>query len=772
MSGQAPRRGSTILAALRAEAGYLGGSRWDLTVMWLLPLLTFVVAASMFWQGSFRQIPVAVIDHDHSALSRVVLEAVLADPRLRLMPVGDDDAQASAELRAARLFAVLPLPAGLERAAVRREDIRVELGFNASYQTVASQGAQALQGDAQSAIREFVAARTPLQGVTAIHHGGPRVQITQVGNGQASFERFLEPLMLAGILHLLLSCAVVGQVGRVLKEPGGLRWAQAGFAAMLARLLIRMAWPTLVFMGWFAMIPLWLSAVRGWPVNGHLWMWLLGQWALCGATSAIAALLVAATRDIDTAFSISTVYAGSAITYSNGTLPILHASAFTRGWSEVLPFTHYLAIQNQQFVMGSDAVASLGSLLYLLLTMLFALLLATWLWTRTARKPPAAEGLMRCGPTPDEGRVGVAMLATLTSIARARPLISLAVLSVLLYGFYYPQAYRSEVSVKLPVAVVDQDHSVWSRQLIRALDDTRAVHVSSTAGDPAPAMRQLRNGQVDGVVVISPHLEGTVLDSRAGGLAIYVPAAWLVRARDIGAAASAAIASVAGEVAEPALAAIHHRAGGVNIRLVPMYNRADGYGGYVVPAVAAVILHQTLLFATAMLIALRREQSAGWRMRAGGLLGCWLGLVLIGCLTGGFLYGFVFWFQDFPRMGNPWALLLALPLFVATVAALGLWLGSFFERSDRAVQVLAGTSVLLFFLGGVSWPLFAMPSWLAWLSSWLTTTVGMQLLVQLSSDGASLTESWPWLWRLAGLCLLLMAAAGWRLIDRKATCPD
>lgn len=755
-----------VAAALGREAGYLRRSRWDLVVMGLLPLLSFVVAAAMFWQGGLRQIPVAVVDHDHSALSRAVLEAVMADPRLRLVPVADVDARAAAGLRAARLFAVLPLPAGLERAAVRQTSARLQVGYNAAYQTVASQAAAALQGDTQTVIRRFTAERTGLSGLGAVRLDLPRIQISQVGNGQVSFERFLEPLMLAGILHLLLSCAVVGQLGRVLKEPGGLAWASADFATMLGRLLIRMSWPVLIFMLWFALIPLWLHGVRGWPVNGHLWMWLLGQWGLCGATASIAAVLVAASRDIDTAFSISTVYAGSAITYSNGTLPILHASAFTRGWSHVLPFTSYLKIQNQQFVIGSDAWVSLAPLGYLLAVALAGLLLSAGLWTWIARRPPRPEGPLPCGPAPDETRVGGAMLATLSSIGRARPLISLAVLSVLLYGFYYPQAYRSQVSVKLPVAVVDQDHSTWSRQLVRALDDSRAVQVVSTLDDTAAALDQLRNDAVDGVVLIAPHVQAAVQHGGPGGLAIYVPAAWLVRARDIGAAASAAVAAVAGGAADPLLDAVHHPAAAVHVDLVPMFNRSDGYGGYVVPAVVAVILHQTLLFATAMLVALRREQSPRWRMRAGGLLGCWLALCLIGCLTGGFLYGFVFWFQDFPRMGQPLLLALALPLFVATVTALGLWLGSFFERSDRVVQVLAGTSVLLFFMGGISWPLFAMPGWLAGLSHLLTTTVGMQLLVQLSSDGARLNEVWPWLLSLLALGVALMAAAAWRLIER------
>jgi ABC-2 type transport system permease protein len=75
-----------------------------------------------------------------------------------------------------------------------------------------------------------------------------------------------------------------------------------------------------------------------------------------------------------------------------------------------------------------------------------------------------------------------------------------------------------------------------------------------------------------------------------------------------------------------------------------------------------------------------------------------------------FFFGFVFWFQDYPRAGNIPSLLLCAPMFSATVSALGLLVGSAFERHERSMQILAGTSIPFFFLAGLSWPHFAMPA--------------------------------------------------------------
>ena len=41
------------------------------------------------------------------------------------------------------------------------------------------------------------------------------------------------------------------------------------------------------------------------------------------------------------------------------------------------------------------------------------------------------------------------------------------VVGVLLYAFYYPYPYKEEVANKAPAAIVDENHSAMSRQIIQ-----------------------------------------------------------------------------------------------------------------------------------------------------------------------------------------------------------------------------------------------------------------------------------------------------------------
>ena len=80
-----------------------------------------------------------------------------------------------------------------------------------------------------------------------------------------------------------------------------------------------------------------LTLARGWRIEGSLPLIALGQTLFYAATAAIAALLVAVTRETATALSASAVYAGSALAYSGATLPLNGANAFAHIWSNVLP---------------------------------------------------------------------------------------------------------------------------------------------------------------------------------------------------------------------------------------------------------------------------------------------------------------------------------------------------------------------------------------------------------------------------------------------------
>lgn len=750
---------AAFAASLRRELRLLATSGWDLFLLIVLPLLAVCTLAIMFRPGSFNQVPIAVVDSDHSLLSRAIVRTLEATPKLAVTasPVQLDDAMAL--MRADQAYAVVWLPPGLQEHHARHEDDAVVVYFNAAFQTVASQAADAAQGAVLQALANpQIKVLTHLIGLQP-----PKVQVNIVGNPQASFEMFLETLATPLVLAMLLGCAAVYAVGCEWADGSLQSWIAASGQRTLAALLGKLLPYVLVFWLWCVVFTLYMAGLRGWHVAGSLPFLLLVQFVFYAGVGALSAMLVALLKDLDTALSVSAFYLGSGLSFAGATLTLNGSPLFVRLWSAFLPSTSYVQIQEQQWVMASPFSSSMAPLAILLAFVLVPLAVAVPSLTRLARSG-ARQPPLQAPPTPTGWLASLAH--TLRVVLINRPIVLTVLAAVVLYGFYYPSAYSIQTVVKIPVAVVDLDHSPLSRSLLRHLNATRVIQIGTQADSIAHAQQLLREDKVDGVVVITNELEASVLKGEPGGVSVYLKGAYLVRARYIGEALRGAIGGALREIVEP-IASLTHT-GQVGVQQRPLYNTDNGYGSYVVPGVASVILQATLLFGVAMFMGLKRERGP-WHMTHRAFLGTWSAFTLLGSLMAWFFFGFIFWFQDYPRGGNLWGLLVCAPLFAAGVSALGLLVGSLFERHERSMQILAGTSIPVFLLSGLSWPFLAMPPLMVALAKLVPSTTAVPMFVQLNGMGASLSEIAPKVVTLALLALLYGAAAWLRLTHAPAT---
>lgn len=365
-------------------------------------------------------------------------------------------------------------------------------------------------------------------------------------------------------------------------------------------------------------------------------------------------------------------------------------------------------------------------------------------------------------------RVLRALRATLQAVFADPAARAVMIGAVLLYSFFYPAAYRHQVASNLPIAVVDLDHSATSRALVRDIDALRAVRIRARPAQLADARMALDAGQVDGIVLLPAGFERDILRGGSGQVVLLGNGAWLGRASAILSGLAEAITGFAHAqaVRQAAFTGVPHAA---PLRVVqrPLYNTREGYGSSVVPGVAELIVHQTLLLGVGVLLGSRRARlRRRLRFDAATLAGMALAFGLIA--TAGLLYyaGFTAWVQDYPRGGNVPGLAVAIALFASATVAFALFVGSFFTTRERAFQYITGLSIPLFFLSNLSWPAFASPPLLVALAKLLPTTAGINAVVRTQQMGARLPEIGDELVNLALLTLVYGALALVRLHAR------
>jgi len=357
--------------------------------------------------------------------------------------------------------------------------------------------------------------------------------------------------------------------------------------------------------------------------------------------------------------------------------------------------------------------------------------------------------------------MGRAFIATFRAIIGDSTALMLLVGSAILYSFLYPSAYSGEVPSRIPIAVVDRDHSGTSRSLAGKLAALQQAEVVARPASPEDALRWIEDRRASAVVVIPEGFEQRILRGEQGTLALYGNGAYLLRGStalagigaalgDLGREAATDQAMALGAPAPPSLGMIQR----------PLFNTREGYGSAIFPGVAFIIIHQTLLMGMAMLAATMRERQGPLAFAPRALLGIALAFFVIGCANVAYYTGFVFWFQDMPRAaGSIGVLVVASVLFVAATVAGALALASFFKVRERPIQLWIITSVPIYFLAALSWPAEAMPGWLALLARLLPTTPGIHLMVGVNQMGASLADQKTELFNLAALIFLYGAIA-------------
>lgn len=360
---------------------------------------------------------------------------------------------------------------------------------------------------------------------------------------------------------------------------------------------------------------------------------------------------------------------------------------------------------------------------------------------------------------------------TLKDIFVDKGVLLMLIIAPIIYGFFYPWPYSVEVVNHVPVGIIDHDNSALSRTIVRYASASPQIDVETFNSEQA-AKTAIWSGDIAGYMIIPSGLEQQVLSGKAASVSVLGNGGYFILNRNVQLGFLQAVSTVSAgievkkNVAQGAyLPTAAKNTQAVPLQIIPLFNQTQGYGAYVVPAVAILILQQTLLMATAMLIGTWYEESRH-ATSIRGWLGRIMAVSLLSFLVGCFYYGWIFELHDYPRGHNILGSLLFLTLFCPTVATLGCVLGLWFRQRERSLQILIFSSLPIFFLSGYPWPANQLPEALQVIRWLVPTTPGLNTSVQLNQMGASITQVAAGFYALAALWVfyfMLLLLFRWRM---------
>lgn len=363
------------------------------------------------------------------------------------------------------------------------------------------------------------------------------------------------------------------------------------------------------------------------------------------------------------------------------------------------------------------------------------------------------------------------------------PVVVLTVFGgVFFYSFLYPLPYSQQTPREQTLTVVNLDKSQASYQLERMVDATPQVKVVQRNATIEEAKQAFLDKQVSGILVIPEHFHKDLMLGKsttlayAGDASYFLVYGTLVEGLAQAGGTLAAKTKVARLVVdgEPlSLAAKHYSPTGQNLK--PTFNARMGYVDYVVPAVFVLILQQTMLIASGMMVGTQKHGIGYWSHISSFKLIALRSVVLIPIyyLLSMYYFGASFSLHGVNTLAHASELLTLLLPFLLSSCFIGIWLGSITPRRELVTLVVLLSSMPLIFSAGFIWPVEAIPQPIVWASKLFPSTPAIQgflALNQMSAEWRQIASQWTLLW---GQVVVWFLLAWWQLnkAQRHASAP-
>jgi ABC-2 type transport system permease protein len=760
-----------VLLVATRELRWMRRDRLALFLAIGVPIIAFAVLALTFSNAVIRNQKVSVVDADRTATSRVYVQGVASAPGVKVAERSGDLTSAMHAIRSGEAIAAVYIPENFERDYIARKRSQIVVFYNRQYFTPGNNAASSLS----AAIAAATAALPPTNPVrsASFRPGSLVVEQYVLTNPALNFAQFLLRAVLPMVLHVITSVAGGYAVGSEFSRRSVKAWLRTAGGSPLAALVGKLAPLFAVFMLMMVVVAVIIHGLYQLPFRGNSVMMGAAACLLVIAYLSVGAFFQLLVRNLALGLSFTAIFCSPAFGFIGVGFPVLGMNLFARAWGAMLPLRWYAQILVDQAARGlppSDSAEPFAILAGLAM-LYFGL---AWLRLRAiARRTPEPSLAPQPTAQPWEQRggrgVGSAMAAECRRILGDRGAFGMIVLAPIIYGIFYPQPYLGQVLRGIPIAVVDQDHTELSRAIVQDLNADEALKVEVRADTPAAAHAALARRQVFGIVGIPKDTERELLKGNEARIAAYADSAYFLLYNRIWQGISEATGAVNAEIAAHGARSdggLSHAAliksSPVELLTEPLFNPTGGYASYVVPAAFVLILQQTLLMGSASLGGVAFEQGGREARRRRGGARAVIGQALAHlCLAtpGLALYLIILpRVYGFSTLGRPLDLLLMAVPFVLAVSFLAQFGGAWFKRRESAVLLFIATSLPLFFMVGVSWPVDAIPDTLRAVSRVFPSTSAIDGLVRINQMGASLLDVWrDWstLWILTGVYAVL-----------------
>ena len=356
-------------------------------------------------------------------------------------------------------------------------------------------------------------------------------------------------------------------------------------------------------------------------------------------------------------------------------------------------------------------------------------------------------------------------------------LFLIIVLAPLFYTALYGSFYMDKLERKAPVVVIDEDNSLLSKEFVFKCDAHPMLQVTDRTTDFEAAKQLLYKEEIYGIIYLPKDFEKNFKQMKGTTVRLYLNNARFMISNDI----NRAVNEIKFSYDAKNTIELYERSGmpyeqaknnaePFQFEFRNIFNAAETYGKFLIPAVLLLVLQQVMLFGMGQSVSKEREEGTlvhAWHVSGNNVFKLLFGKIVLYWLSFTFLafaslMVVINWF-GIQFAGNVVFFVAVLLLFFFTMSVFALTLSTFFKKKVYAFVILSATSYPFFLMSGYAWPHEATPLIIKMISYLIPGTPLMLMLPKIFHSSVAIAN-------ISGpiICLLIQAVvytifAGMRL---------
>ena len=315
----------------------------------------YVFFLTLMHEGQPERLPIAIVDHDGSYLSRRLCHEVNAMQGVRVVAVYSSHAEAREAMQRQEIYAFLEIPEGTynELLAFARPHIALYsnnaylLSGALSYKSLAT-----ISKLASGAVQREVLRKKGMTDSQAMGLVQPiELDTHLISNPTANYQPYVLTTMLPGMLGLMVLLLMAYAIGVERKE--GTPGVRADIhSSAIAWWLGKMAPYTILYTTLGVLGNIVLFGFCGFELHGSFLYIALGTLLLVVAMQSMALFMAAIIPEAHMSTTVCALYGTLAFTMAGFSYPVDNMPAFLQGVSQLFPLRHYYLLTSKVSLFG------------------------------------------------------------------------------------------------------------------------------------------------------------------------------------------------------------------------------------------------------------------------------------------------------------------------------------------------------------------------------------------------------------------------------------